>query len=191
MPSKWAAVLTPGSTSRQEFDKLLVQRVEQEFEPEEDIISCVLTSLLEAADVKALTAELDEVFEDQAGVISDWCVGLRTVLLPLLPMSSPPDQQQCNRPHKNMHTLLCPQVLGDPDSASSTSEPDFRVRHGRRVRQPPRCSTAAGAGRTAPAAAAADQQACTHVSLVDVPPSHPVVTTLTQLQRRLVLTEVH
>lgn len=75
MPSKWAAVLAPGSTSRQEFDKLLVQRVEQEFEPEEDIISCVLTSLLEAADVKALTAELDEVFEDQSGVISDWCVG--------------------------------------------------------------------------------------------------------------------
>lgn len=81
MPSRWAAVLAPGSTSRQEFDKLLVQRVEQEFEPEEDIISCVLTSLLEAADVKALTAELDEVFEDQAGVISEWCVGLRALWL--------------------------------------------------------------------------------------------------------------
>jgi hypothetical protein len=76
MPSRWTAVLAPGTTSRQEFDKLLVQRVEQEFEPEEEIISCVLTALLEVADVKALTAELDEVFDDQAGVISEWCVWL-------------------------------------------------------------------------------------------------------------------
>lgn len=77
MPAKWADVLVPGSAVRQEFERLLAQRIEQDFEPEDELNSCVLDALLEVEDKESLNAELQEVFEDQAASISDWCVLLQ------------------------------------------------------------------------------------------------------------------
>jgi hypothetical protein len=74
MPAKWVDVLAPGSAVRDNFEKLLSQRIEQDFEPEDELNSCVLDALLEVEDKESLNAELQEVFEDQAASISDWCV---------------------------------------------------------------------------------------------------------------------
>jgi adenylyl- and sulfurtransferase ThiI len=74
MPAKWADVLAPGSAVREEFEKLLSQRIEQDFEPEDELNSCVLDALLEVEDKESLNAELQEVFEDQAASISEWYV---------------------------------------------------------------------------------------------------------------------
>lgn len=99
MPAKWvwAEALAPGSATRQEFEKLLAARIEQDFEPEDELNSCVLQALLEVEDKQSLHAELEEVFEDQAVLIADWCVLARPSACESGPCTT------CSKQHDGVH----------------------------------------------------------------------------------------
>lgn len=73
MPGKWADVLS-NEAVRDSFKQLLWQRIEQEFEAEDELVNCVLDALVEAGDKQAVIEELTEVFEAATEPITDWCV---------------------------------------------------------------------------------------------------------------------
>jgi hypothetical protein len=74
MPARWADTLAPEKRYAETFRGLLVQRIEQDFEAEDDIVQEVIDALLEVETKQALDAELEPIFEDGYQGISDWCV---------------------------------------------------------------------------------------------------------------------
>lgn len=74
MPGQWADLLAASSQSnvREKFTELLSARIEQDFEPEEELVNCVLDALVLVNDKQDLIGELTEVFEDATIPISDW-----------------------------------------------------------------------------------------------------------------------
>jgi hypothetical protein len=74
MPARWADTLAPGKPYAETFRGLLIQRIEHDFEAEDDIVQGVIDALLEVDTKQALDAELEPIFDEGYEGISNWCV---------------------------------------------------------------------------------------------------------------------
>jgi DNA anti-recombination protein RmuC len=84
MSSPWAAVLAqPGSTVAQAFEAQLRQRLEDEFEADDELVQHIISQLGTFSTREQLHDDFTEVFDDAAESMSSWwvvgCAGRRVL----------------------------------------------------------------------------------------------------------------
>lgn len=71
----WAPALAPGSAVAKTFEELLRQRIDRDYELDDDLVNHILEQLRHFTDKQELYDDLEDVFgEEGAGPMSTWCV---------------------------------------------------------------------------------------------------------------------
>jgi len=72
MARKWAEALVPGSNVANEFEELLRERIDTDYEVTEELVAHILEQLRVLTNKEDLEEDLVDVFEDGAGIMATW-----------------------------------------------------------------------------------------------------------------------
>lgn len=70
--SPWSAALSPGSAVAAQFEAQLRQRLEDEFEADDELVQHIIKQLRQFKTRKQLHEDFVEVFDDAADSMSSW-----------------------------------------------------------------------------------------------------------------------
>jgi hypothetical protein len=72
MSGVWASVLTQGSDAYVSFEQALWKRLEEEFEPDEELVQHIIGQLRQINTREQLHEDFIDVFEDKDETVSGW-----------------------------------------------------------------------------------------------------------------------
>lgn len=70
--SKWAAALEAGGKIAAEFEALLRQRLEEDWEVDDELVNETLAAMRRASTKQQLIEEMSEMYEDGTADMCDW-----------------------------------------------------------------------------------------------------------------------